>query len=99
MSSLEEPSPEPTSDELWFDDGNAILSAEDKQFKVHRGMLSTHSPIFKVMFSLPQSSDSDQDQAVTVQGCPVVELQDSAVELRSVLKALYYGMCVFCDQY
>ncbi|KAG6331415.1 hypothetical protein ID866_7674 [Astraeus odoratus] len=71
--------------ELWFDDGNVVLQAEGKQFKVHRGILSAHSQIFKDMFSCPQPPDKDE----IVEGCPVVHLQDSASDILHILNALY----------
>ncbi|KAI6039142.1 hypothetical protein EDC04DRAFT_2603393 [Pisolithus marmoratus] len=71
----------------WFDDGNIVLVAEGKCFRVYRGMLSVHSPIFKDMFSCPQPADQEE----TIEGCAVVHLQDSASELQHVLRALFYG--------
>lgn len=73
----------------WFDDGNIILVAEGKCFKVYRGMLSLHSPIFKDMFSCPQPVDQEEMDG---EGCPVIHLQhDSASEVQHVLRALFYG--------
>ena len=72
------------SEEVWFDDGNVILQTRDMQFKVHRGVLAKHSPIFSDLFQIPQPPSEP-----TVDGCPVVELQDSPVDVKYVLKALY----------
>ncbi|KAI6019149.1 hypothetical protein EDC04DRAFT_2576051 [Pisolithus marmoratus] len=71
----------------WFDDGNIVLVAEGKCFRVYRGMLSVHSPIFRDMFSCPQPADQEE----TIEGCAVVHLQDSASELQHILRALFYG--------
>lgn len=38
----------------WYDDGNIVLQAELKQFRIHRSILSANSVIFKDMFSLAQ---------------------------------------------
>ena len=43
--------------EPWFDDGNIILLPESESkvgFKVHRGVLSRHSEVFRSMFDIPQ---------------------------------------------
>ncbi|KAI6120167.1 hypothetical protein EDD16DRAFT_903628 [Pisolithus croceorrhizus] len=62
--------------EPWFDDGNIVLVAGGQCFKVYRGTLSMHSPIFKDMFSCP----NPPDQGEMIEGCAVVQLQDSASE-------------------
>lgn len=56
--------------EPWFDDGNIVLVAGGQCFKVYRGTLSVHSPIFKDMFSCPQPAD----QGEMIEGCAVVQL-------------------------
>ncbi|KAI6130622.1 hypothetical protein EDD17DRAFT_1508654 [Pisolithus thermaeus] len=73
--------------EPWFDDGNIVLVAGGQCFKVYRGTLSMHSPIFKDMFSCPQPAG----QGEMIEGCAVVQLQDSASEVQHVLRALFYG--------
>ncbi|KAI6148828.1 hypothetical protein BKA82DRAFT_996951 [Pisolithus tinctorius] len=73
----------------WFDDGNVILVAEGKCFKVYQGMLSVHSPIFRDMLSCPQPVGQEEMDG---EGCPVVHLRhDSASEVQQVLRALFYG--------
>jgi len=72
--------------ELWIDDGNIVLQAEDVQFKVHRSILSMHSPVFAALLRSPPSDGAP----MTVDGCPLIRLaQDSAVEVRHLLLALY----------
>lgn len=71
--------------DIWFEDGNIVLEAGRKQFKVHRGILALHSSVFKDMLSVPQPPSSDQD---SVDGCAVVRLSDSAEDLEIVLRAL-----------
>ncbi|KAL1938146.1 hypothetical protein VTO73DRAFT_11975 [Trametes versicolor] len=65
-------------EEFWYEDGSIILVARDVEFRVFKGILAEHSPVFRDMFSLPQppttssiSSSSEQDT------CPVVHLLDS----------------------
>ncbi|KAJ6509171.1 hypothetical protein C8R47DRAFT_1208369 [Mycena vitilis] len=72
------------SPELWFDDGNLIVQAEDRQFRVYRGVLAARSPIFQDMLSFPQPSDSE-----LVEGCPLVRLPDSALEVTAFLRAIF----------
>ena len=70
--------PQPKKDEeFWFDDGNIIVVAGDTAFKLYKGVLSSVSPVFKDLFSMPQP-----DNPETMDDCLVVRLNDSAKELR-----------------
>lgn len=71
--------------DIWLEDGNVVLQAEDTQFKVHRGLLARVSPIFADVFSVPQPAGGD----LTVEGCPLLHLQDSAQDINHLLSALY----------
>ncbi|KAF7972123.1 hypothetical protein HWV62_18842 [Athelia sp. TMB] len=68
----------------WFEDGNIVLETEGKQFKVYKGILAANSPIFKDLFALAQPSGNEE-----VDGCPLVQLSDSALDLGWVLEALH----------
>jgi hypothetical protein len=76
-------------EDLYFKDGNIILVAEGICFRVHSGQLTRHSDVFRGMISIPQPVD-----ALAIDGCPIVELHDTAQELAYMLKALYDGLCV-----
>lgn len=78
-------SPAAVLSDIWFEDGNIVLQAEATQFKVHRSMLGRNSSVFKDMFAIPQPSTS---QAELVEGCVVVQLSDSAVDVTHVLRAV-----------
>ena len=69
--------------DLWFEDGNVVLVAEGAAFKVHRGVLSRNSEIFRDMFGVPQPEHGE-----TFEGCPVVHLTDSKEDVRYMLSAL-----------
>jgi hypothetical protein len=68
----------------WFDDGNIVLEAEGKQFRVYRGILSENSVVFNDMFDLSRPGGEGE-----VEGCPVVRLSDRAEDLRIVLEVLH----------
>ena len=68
----------------WFNDGNIILQAESKQFRVLRSILSENSSVFADMFTVPQPVDGE-----LVDGCPIVHVSDTAEDLHHVLKALF----------
>jgi hypothetical protein len=68
----------------WFDDGNIILEAGGKLFKVHRGVLSKNSGIFKDMFGLPQPPEQ-----FTIEDCPIVNLSDSEEDVHHFLNVIY----------
>ncbi|TFY52585.1 hypothetical protein EVG20_g10491 [Dentipellis fragilis] len=80
----------------WFDDGNIILLIDadpDRDhppvaFKVHRGVLSRHSEIFRSMFEFPQPAA----EAEMLDDCQVVRMYDLPIELSSLIKALYDGV-------
>ena len=69
---------------LWFEDGNIIIQAGSIQYRVYRGILAKHSPVFKDMLAFPQPPDSE-----LFDGCPVVRLPDPEVEVTLFLRALY----------
>ncbi|KAJ7023079.1 hypothetical protein C8F04DRAFT_1135592 [Mycena alexandri] len=71
-------------EELWFEDGNIVLQAGDSQFRVYRGILAVRSHVFQDMLSFPQPPDSD-----LVDGCPLVHLPDSEIEVCFFLKAIF----------
>ncbi|KAL1938157.1 hypothetical protein VTO73DRAFT_11986 [Trametes versicolor] len=81
-------SPRKRDEEFWCSDGNIILVAGDVEFRVYKGILSEHSPVFRDMFSLPQppvaasATSSSADDT-----CPVVHLADSSEDVRHVLRA------------
>lgn len=73
-------------DELYFEDGNIVVAAESTIFRLHRGILSFQSDIFRDLFAIPQPAQVD-----TVDGCPLVCLQESAYEMKWLFLAIYKG--------
>ncbi|KZP04454.1 hypothetical protein FIBSPDRAFT_843993 [Athelia psychrophila] len=71
--------------EIWFHDGNIVLQADRTQFKIYQGLLSANSTVFADMFLVPQPPPSGGE---LVEGCAVVHLSDSAVDVTYVLEAL-----------
>ncbi|EIW56927.1 uncharacterized protein TRAVEDRAFT_128217 [Trametes versicolor FP-101664 SS1] len=75
-------------DEFWYSDGSIILVARDVEFRVYKGLLTHHSPVFRDMFSLAQppavSSSVPVESAETL--CPVVRLSDSPEDMRHILR-------------
>ncbi|KZP08288.1 hypothetical protein FIBSPDRAFT_874708 [Athelia psychrophila] len=76
-----------TCSDIRFKDGNVVIQAEET-LKVHRGVfkLGADSSVFKI-FSMPQPPPSEGE--VTVEGCPVVHLPDTAADVAIVLQALF----------
>lgn len=75
------------STKAWLPDGNVILQAESMMFKVHRSVLSRHSSVFADMFAMPQPATTIQD------GEPVVPLQNSALDIETMLETMYGHRC------
>lgn len=71
---------------LWFEDGNLTVLAGDVHFRLHRGVLATHSEVFRDMFMLPPVISGGIE---TKEGCPVVHLVDRASDLALFFEALY----------
>jgi hypothetical protein len=98
--------PSPATDELiraldlYFLDGNVVLSATmtDKSiraFRVHKSILSLHSPVFSDMFSLSGTNEEDLPTGDTYDGVPLVYMPDRCEDLESFLKVLYNPSYVF----
>lgn len=73
--------------QFWFDDGSVVLSVESTLFRIHRSILCMHSRIFADMFMVPQPLQDDTQPIID--GCPVVQMPDKAVDLTDLLRALY----------
>ncbi|CAA7261834.1 unnamed protein product [Cyclocybe aegerita] len=73
------------SEDLWFEDGSVIIQAESTQFRVHKTVLARSSSMFCDVFQLGEKSASE----AAVDGCPVVHVSDSAVEMHQFLRLLY----------
>ncbi|KAL1691990.1 hypothetical protein GGG16DRAFT_124376 [Schizophyllum commune] len=73
------------SEKIWFDDGNLVVQAEQTQFRVHKSVLAKHSLFFRDLKDLPQPDTPE----ASVDGCPVVELQDEALAVSFMLFVIY----------
>ncbi|KAI0737377.1 hypothetical protein C8Q80DRAFT_1295239 [Daedaleopsis nitida] len=72
--------------EIWLEDGNVILIANDVAFKVYQGILSRHSEVFRDLFTLPSPSEGDM-----LYGVPAVRVHDSPEDIRPLLLVLCCG--------
>jgi hypothetical protein len=73
-----------TRSEIWYLDGSVVLQAQNTQFRVHWGVLAQQSSFFRDIQGLPQPADQP-----SVDGCPVIQLQDDVADVENLLKALY----------
>ncbi len=76
---------------FWFFDGNIVLIAQGSvAFRVHKGVLALHAEFFAGMFDhshlVPYAGGNDKE---TVDGCPVLPLDDTAYDIRQVLLVMY----------
>ncbi|KDR83241.1 hypothetical protein GALMADRAFT_113452 [Galerina marginata CBS 339.88] len=72
------------SSDFWFEDGNVVLQAQSKQFRVHRSVVARHSTVFRDMFSLPQPEGDD-----LLDGCPIVHVTDASKDWEKLFTILY----------
>ena len=79
--------PTQRDEELWFEDGNIILASQDTEFRVYKGPLMKHSPVFRDMLSLPQP----ECVCTGSTGPVVIRISDSSQDLRHFLRALVAG--------
>ncbi|KAH9926924.1 uncharacterized protein B0H18DRAFT_875934 [Fomitopsis serialis] len=76
------------STEVWYSDGSVVLVADKMAFRVHGTILATHCEVFRDMFAMPQPATPDANTE-TYEGCQVLRLQDSPVDMRHFLKTIY----------
>ena len=73
----------PRHSRIWFSDGNIVLATSTMLFKVFQGILIHNARAFRDMFALAQCCGATD----TLDGVPVVELQDDADDLARFLEA------------
>ncbi|KAI0698365.1 hypothetical protein BC835DRAFT_1269081 [Cytidiella melzeri] len=74
--------------DLWYADGSVVLVADTTAFRVHTSVLAQNCDVFRDMDAIPKP-DAVGDLEETYEGCPVINLQDSATDLEYFLKAIY----------
>ncbi len=75
--------------DIWFEDGNIVLISEQSGFRVHKGLLTRHSEVFRDMFLMPQPPPTEEE---SFEGCPTVRLvDDRSEEVATILAILYDG--------
>ncbi|PIL26301.1 hypothetical protein GSI_12057 [Ganoderma sinense ZZ0214-1] len=83
-------------EEFWYEDGTLVLIAANIEFRVYRGPLAKHSPVFRDLLALPQPPSSQSAPSTpigsdTCPPCPKVHVTDSPSDLRHFLRAFVPG--------
>ncbi|KAJ7648618.1 hypothetical protein DFH06DRAFT_1095390 [Mycena polygramma] len=76
------------SEQLWFSPDIVILRAQGEVFRVFVAILKAKSSVFADMFTFPQPS-SEAPDIETMEGVPVVTLDDDPAEVEVFLKAIF----------
>ena len=72
--------------EVWMEDGNIVIEAENVAFKVYKGILAHRSEVFRDLFSVPSPAEVE-----SMDGVPIVHLQDSAADVKYLFLVLFCG--------
>ncbi|KAJ3724427.1 hypothetical protein EV361DRAFT_929274 [Lentinula raphanica] len=73
---------------LSFKDGNIALLAGKHYFIVHQGLLCRHSPVLRTALEAIENTSN----LISLEGRPVLEVQDSSEDISYFLIALYDGI-------
>ena len=94
MSDNVNANPPKRDSEVWFEDGNVVVVAQNTAFRFHKSVVSLHSSVFRDLFSIPQPSlmDEEVDEILISDGCPVVHVSDTSYDFRELLRAIYGGV-------
>ncbi|KAI0710355.1 hypothetical protein C8T65DRAFT_695630 [Cerioporus squamosus] len=75
---------------FWFFDGNIVVIAQGNvAFRVHQGVLALRAEFFAGMFQhslLVPHGPSDEE---TIDGCPIIPLDDTTYDIRQLLLVMY----------
>ncbi|KAI0692123.1 heterokaryon incompatibility protein-domain-containing protein [Cerioporus squamosus] len=71
--------------ELWLESGSVVLLADNIAFKVNRQTLAVPSVFFQSLFQFPRDA-----AVLTIDGCPLVKVDDSPEDLRHLLRVLFH---------
>ncbi|TFY54143.1 hypothetical protein EVG20_g9833 [Dentipellis fragilis] len=92
MSSPISPTSSLTDSELDYADGDIIFRSSDgAQFRLHKLILKTASPVFDDMFSMPQPSSSkvDGEKATQEDIVPIIDMQEDEEVLTTLFSFCY----------
>ncbi|KAJ7431371.1 hypothetical protein B0H11DRAFT_1762273, partial [Mycena galericulata] len=68
--------------DIWFEDGNLTVQARDTQFRVYKGPLCSSSSILK-------EAVENLEDSKGVDGCPLLYLPESSIEVAYVLRTIF----------
>jgi len=87
MPSLVTPTTLIRSQDVWYDDGNVVIQAENIVFKVFRGILASNSAVFADMLSIPQPTNMSGPDMYD--SCPSFKIYGTPEDAKHFLKAIH----------
>lgn len=79
-------------EDVWFEDGNIVLVAQDTPFLVHKSVLATKSDVFRDTFSVARAECDEM-----LDGIPILRLADGWIDVRNMLVAIYHSERYVCS--
>ncbi|KAJ7712379.1 hypothetical protein B0H16DRAFT_1625233 [Mycena metata] len=76
------------AEDLWFSPDLVVLRAGPRLFRVFAGFLKAQSSVFADMSTFPEPASAETE---TMDGFPVVKLEDDPDEVEGFLKAMFYS--------
>jgi hypothetical protein len=73
----------------WLKDGNIVISCQGAaRFRVHASLMARHCDVFRNLFADAEAQPGS-DCSLVSEGCPVIELSDTAEDCQNLMLALY----------
>ncbi|KAJ7435219.1 hypothetical protein B0H11DRAFT_1859193 [Mycena galericulata] len=81
---IDSEAPNPVRSDIWFEDGNLVVQAQDTQFRAYKGVLGS-----RLSAILEEQMNNLGETSKSVEGCPLLYLPDSSIDVEHVFRAIF----------